>query len=71
MQEGRGCRGSPCAFGPLLARVWRGKDVLKAVDDYKIFAETMERGGQDRAGGTMRSQEFYAERFLLRLEAPE
>jgi len=36
---------------------------------YGTLAEALERKGEDRAAGRMRAQEFYAERFLARLEA--
>ena len=40
--------------------------------DYKRFAEAFEKHGtthkEAQAAGLMRKQEFYAERFLLRLE---
>jgi len=36
---------------------------------YGLFAETAERQCEDRTAGILRKQEFYAERFLLRLAA--
>lgn len=42
--------------------------VEKARDHYKIFAEQAENQREPGMAGLMRKQEFYAERFLLRLE---
>lgn len=44
--------------------------VRLALEHYRIFAEAADRQGQDRTAGIMRAQEFYAKRFLTRLEAP-
>ncbi len=41
--------------------------VERAREHYKLFAETCDRQGEERTAGLMRAQEFYAERFLLRL----
>jgi len=41
--------------------------VETAREHYALFAEAAERQGEPRTVGTMRAQEFYAERFLLRL----
>lgn len=47
--------------------------VERARLDYKLFAEALERQGEGRgkAAGFMRSQEFHAERFLIRLTGTE
>lgn len=42
--------------------------VARAKEHYKLFAEVMERAGETRSAGAMRAQEFYAERFLARIE---
>jgi len=44
--------------------------VQRAMQDYRILAERMEKCDEARAAGLMRAQEFYAERFLVRLRAP-
>ena len=41
--------------------------VEKARDHYKIFAEQAEKQREPGMAGLMRAQEFYAERFLLRI----
>jgi len=41
-----------------------------AVEHYRVFAEASERQGTEesaRTAGVLRKQEFYAERFLLRI----
>lgn len=38
-----------------------------ALKHYTLFAETSDRHGDDRSAGLFRKQEFYAERFLLRV----
>ena len=38
---------------------------------YRIFAEQGEKAGEDRMAGLMRKQEFYAERFLVRISLPQ
>lgn len=47
--------------------------VRLALAHYRIFAETLEKRAEDRdqqcSLGIFRAQEFYAERFLSRLEA--
>lgn len=43
--------------------------VRLAGEHYRIFAEEADRQGEHRTAGLMRKQEFYAERFLARLEA--
>lgn len=46
--------------------------VQKAMAHYGVFAEASERQGTEeaaRTAGVLRKQEFYAERFLLRLAA--
>lgn len=42
--------------------------VRQAGEHYRLFAETCERNGQSRTAGIFRAQEFYAERFLSRIE---
>jgi hypothetical protein len=48
--------------------------VRLALAHYRLFAETVEKQGesrdQQRSLGVFRAQEFYAERFLSRLEKP-
>jgi len=48
--------------------------VRLALAHYRLFAETVEKQGesrdQQRSLGVFRSQEFYAERFLARIEEP-
>ena len=38
------------------------------LEHYRLFAEASERQGETRSAGIFRKQEFYAERFLLRIE---
>ncbi|HUT57410.1 MAG TPA: hypothetical protein VNA25_06005 [Phycisphaerae bacterium] len=38
---------------------------------YRLFAETLEKNGEVRSAGACRSQEFYAERFLVRISPPQ
>lgn len=46
--------------------------VSLARQHYRVFAEASERHGDNRTAGKLRSQEFYAERLLLRIaEAAE
>lgn len=49
--------------------------VQLALAHYRLFAETLGKSymgrEQQHALGVFRSQEFYAERFLARLEAPD
>ena len=45
--------------------------VEEALKHYKIFAEGCDMQGEARTAGLMRAQEFYAERFLLRMEAKD
>lgn len=44
--------------------------VWLAREHYRVFAEAAEQQHEARTAGLMRAQEFYAERFLVRLEAP-
>ena len=39
-----------------------------AREHYKLFADAAERNSDPGTAGIMRKQEFYAERFLLRVE---
>ena len=43
--------------------------VTRAKEHYRVLAEAMERGDETRSAGLMRAQEFYAERFLIRIGA--
>ena len=45
--------------------------VRRAIEHYGMFADAAERQGEARTAGLMRKQEFYGERFLLRLEGEE
>ena len=42
-----------------------------AREHYTMFAEASEKQGGPRVAGLLRKQEFYAERFLLRVTASE
>lgn len=49
--------------------------VRTAMEHYRLFAETMESRpnrtrDEERSLGVFRAQEFYAERFLARIEDP-
>ena len=39
-----------------------------AQEHYKMFAEACEKDGLTQTAGLFRKQQFYAERFLLRLQ---
>ena len=43
--------------------------VRLAKQHYEVFAQVSEKQGEERTTGILRKQEFYAERFLLRLES--
>ena len=49
--------------------------VEQAREHYKMLAEGVEKEGSDRqhqrTAGIMRAQEFYAERFLVRISPPQ
>jgi len=40
-----------------------------AMEHYKVFSEVSQKQGDERTAGIFQSQLFYAERFLLRIEA--
>ncbi len=44
--------------------------VEQAKRHYQVFAEALEHHGDDRTAGIFRKQEFYAERFLVRMGEP-
>jgi hypothetical protein len=41
--------------------------VRRALEHYKVFAEVSDKQGEERMSGVLRKQQFYAERFLIRL----